>query len=47
LGINRDFIYNGFDAKEYAAESIEIYENNNFEMSIKAIRNNNISNDTK
>lgn len=41
LGINRDFIYNGFDAKEYAAEAIRICENNNFNKNIATIRNNN------
>ncbi|MGC5814004.1 FRG domain-containing protein [Clostridium perfringens] len=41
LGINRDFIYNGFDAKEYATKAIEIYENKNFYRDITIIRNNN------
>lgn len=44
MGINRDYIYNGFDAKEYAAESIEIYENDNFQRHIIYIRNDNILN---
>lgn len=42
LGINREFIYNGFDAKEYAAEAIGIYENKNFNRDITIIRNNNL-----
>ncbi|QUH20413.1 FRG domain-containing protein [Alkaliphilus sp. B6464] len=41
LGINRDFIYNGFDAKEYAAEAIGIYENEIFNRNITIIRNSN------
>lgn len=40
MGINRNFIYNGFDPKEYAAKAIEIYENENFNRSIATIRNN-------
>ena len=30
LGINHEYIYSGFDAKEYAARAIEIYENKSF-----------------
>ncbi|MDF2588496.1 MAG: hypothetical protein K0S41_2337 [Anaerocolumna sp.] len=41
LGINRAFIYNGFDPKEYAAQAIEIYENRNFRREINTFRVNN------
>lgn len=40
LGITRQYIYNGFDPKEYAAKAIEICENDRFERDVVRIKEN-------